>query len=952
MPVFVMSADMSDSFIITGVENLTITSRIGVGDEMTFAGFSEEFVGIPKRSVIVVWEEPYFNGNTDPIVDNVLYVGRMRKETPRNQIQNTDGPVPDTNFTCEGLLAQMNRIRSPQLALSFNGTPTEFQQINGMTQWRIVVFVLSEFSTFLNLCSLRFDDETEDYLNAEDSTEDKSLLASVNGLLSARKSALNIARQGELYAAQSAVFLDTAGRNALDTIHKFTTSDIFRYQSATDPVPTVGSVDVFGGGYNSTDSSLRIIRATAPAVASLEAQGGTKPVNGILLATDATAAEQQTELEQISGNELADANPKDKPGLSLLDGYYFINPTNFQWWGLILTTADNNRGIEYTTNDRFLLESVTIRYENTLNTWDVQATERAETEGIGAKTISQIQPGAIPQSLPDLPSIPAYPSFPAFDDIYFPTGFTNFNLPAIGPNEGAIIITPLPPETLIDAQTEKGAVVAHIDLTSNQLYLSTDFTESNSPTWEVKFTATLPFTIKDFKFDPFNRGAYMLTNNGSGDSVFYRTEDIFVQIPEWVETEFDDIDYTTIRTTATDGEVYIFGIDDRIPPATVNLLNTNTDTDSIGNQLVGSNQTSPHVGSVNEPGIYEEGSWNYFRNVTVAPGGGLSCNVEYPMPARAILNSVQAYFQGGRQTTIGGEREVEISLDGVSIATGFFPVGTYFLPSSPTSGTGTVVLTVSSLTFTGDSVLFHSSMDRETGGSAARISQITMTFSDSGTVQTAFRRSTDYGANFANIKVSGADLTLPATPGYDTGAEDTTVLMAADDVVRGTDDFGENFGGKAGSTTTGTYAKAIKAYGTNANVDTIVATAALFDTTKTVISIENGSQVDITVDDGVNEGIVVSRNALAMSRVSDDDIWGVFNFGGTPKIAYTDDKGSSWTVSAESITPAATYIRTKDTNVSQVYLIDSTVIKYSGNGGAAWVDKTTPSANITLVEVR
>jgi hypothetical protein len=79
----------------------------------------------------------------------------------------------------------------------------------------------------------------------------------------------------------------------------------------------------------------------------------------------------------------------------------------------------------------------------------------------------------------------------------------------------------------------------------------------------------------------------------------------------------------------------------------------------------------------------------------------------------------------------------------------------------------------------------------------------------------------------------------------------------------------------------------------------------------------------------------------------------VFNFGGTPKIAYTDDKGATaWTVSSESITPAATYIRVKETNTSQVYLIDSTVIKYSGDGGTSWADKTTPSANITLVEVR
>jgi hypothetical protein len=955
MPVFVMSADMSDSFIIKGVDNLTITSRIGVGDEMTFAGFSEEFVGVPKRSVIVVWEEPSFNGTTTPIVDNVLYVGRMRKETPRSQVAGTDGPTPDTNFTCEGFLAQMNRIRSPQLALFYDDTPTAFQQISKMTQWRIVVFVMSEFSTFLNLCSLRFDDETEDYMNAEDSTEDKSLLASVNGILSARKSSLNIARQGELFGAQSAVFLDDTDRNALDTIHKFTTADIFRYSAPSDPVPTVGSVDLFGGGYSTANGALQIIRSVAPAVASLEAQGGAKPVNGILLATDGTDTERKAEMNQLAGNELADANPKDKPGLDILDGFYFISPSNFQWWGLILTAADNNRGIEYTTNDRFLLESVNITYSNQLNTWNVSIVEREETQGVGAKSIAQVQPGAIEQSLPDVPSIPAYAGFPANDEIYLPTGWNDFNVPAIGQNDAVIIIEPLPPTVQVDAQTEKGAVVAHWDLTTNECYLATNFTETDNPDWNTIFTAELPFTIKDFKFDPHNRGAYLLTNDGSNNSVFYRTEDVFVSDPEWTETELSDIDYTTIRTTATEGEVYIFGLDDRVPPATVNLLNGNGKIDaSSGIELLPSSLSAPHGSSANSPGVYDEVNDWFEDDGSNAPGR--ACNIELALPARAVLKQVFYEVQGARpNVTTTGERFCQVSLDDVSIGglnqftAGFYdfgPTGTL----SITKGSGM------SLSLEGNIVLFHAAMDKDLTNvfpPGARITQVDLWLTDSGKDMAAFRRSDSSGGAFFSLKTTGLEITTPANPGFDTGAIDTTVLLGADDAVRGTDDFGTTFGSKAGSTTTGTYAKAIKAYGTTANVDTIVAAAALFDTTKTVTSIENGSAVDITPDDGVDEGIILNRDALTMSRISTDDIWGVFDFNGTPKLAYTDDRGATaWTISGESLTAASTYIRVKESNVNQIYLIASTVIKYSSDGAVNFRDKTTPSSNIKGVEVR
>jgi hypothetical protein len=466
---------------------------------------------------------------------------------------------------------------------------------------------------------------------------------------------------------------------------------------------------------------------------------------------------------------------------------------------------------------------VTIRYQNQLNTWTVQATQRAETEGVGAKTISQIQPGAIPQTLPDLPSIPAYPGFPAFDDIYLPTGFTNFNLGAIGPNDGAIIITPLPPETLIEAETANGNVVAHADLASNQLLVATDFNHGGPPTWEVKFTASLPFTIKAFKFDPFNRGAYMLTNDGSSNSVFYRTEDIFAQIPEWVETEFSDIDYTTIRTTATDGEVYIFGIDDRIPPSSVTFLNTNTNI--VGDlEVEPSSISAPHGGSSNAPGIYDDsGSYNLMEG-SAGGNGGVGCNVQFDVPARAIIKQIQYYAQSARPaTTTEGEKTCQVSLDGVSVgSTNSFGSGTWTFPVNPLSGTGTLNVIKGSglsLSLTGSTLLFHSSIDKkESDGGRAAFSQITVWMADSGNVQTAFRRTANYGTDFFSLKTSGVDLTTPATPGYDTGAEDTTVLMAADDVVRGTDDFGITFGGKAGSTTTGTYAKAIKAYGTNGNI--------------------------------------------------------------------------------------------------------------------------------------
>lgn len=962
MPVWVLSEDMADDFIIKGVDALSITSRTDVGHELSFTGFSQEFAALPRRSVIAVYEEPSYNGTKAAIVDNILFIGRLRRATPKNSVQDTSGQSPDTDFICEGFLGQMNRIRCPSLALTFDTTPTQFGEISYMTQWRITVFILSEFSTFLNLCSLRFDDETEAYLNASDSTEDKSLLASVNSILSARKSALNNARTGEFYAAQSAVFLSASGRNGLDTIHQFTTNDLFQFSDQTDPVPQVGSVELFGGGYKSSNGELQIIRSVAPAVASLEAQGGVKPVNGILLASDASETARKAEMNQFAGNELADANPKDTPQLDILDGFYFICPTNFQWWGLILNANDNNYGITYTSNDRFLLESVTIRYLNDFNTWDVSIAQTKETQGVGAKTLSQVQPGVIDPGLPTIPSIPAYPGFPALDTIFLPTGYNEFNIPSIGQGGGAIVISPLQPSIDNDAATKKGSVVMIADI--EELYLTRKFTESDDPPWgSAVFTAESGYEIRDAKFDPHSNGAYVLTTDGNSNTKFYRTDNIFESVPEWDEVEFSDIEYSTIRITAEPGELYIFGIDDRVPPSSVTFLNTNTDV--VGElELLPSSLNSPHSGSSNAPGYYSDsGSYNLMEG-SAGTNGGVACNVEMSVPARAIIKQIRYYAQSARPgAATNGERTCEVSLDGVNIGgTNAFGAGTWAFPTAPLSGTGTLNIVKGSglsLSLTGSTLLFHVSIDKkQSDGARAAISQITVWMEDSGKDMPAFRRGTNYGRSkldWDGLKTCGTEITSPGQPGYDTGAIDTTVLLGADDVVRGTDNYGITFGDKVGTDTTGTHAAAIRAYGKQSNVDTIIATAAIFDTDKTVLSIENASPVDITPDDGVDKGIVVNRNCLDMSRVSDDDISMIADFGGTIKFCYTDDRGAtSWIFPTTGISSGANYLRIKQDNTKQVYVADVAVARYSGGGGATgtWHIKTTPLTAMILIEVR
>ena len=157
---------------------------------------------------------------------------------------------------------------------------------------------------------------------------------------------------------------------------------------------------------------------------------------------------------------------------------------------------------------------------------------------------------------------------------------------------------------------------------------------------------------------------------------------------------------------------------------------------------------------------------------------------------------------------------------------------------------------------------------------------------------------------------------------------------------------------KTDSDSAGTFAKAIWAYGKNAERDIIFATDAAFGGI-TMVKIVDDVASDITPNDGSFDGLVVGRNSIAMSRISDLDIWALMEFNSVPKLAISDDGGISWGFSAESFTSGAQHMRVKDTNVDQLYIADSTVIKYSNTGGVGFQDdRIAPSAFILGVEVR
>jgi hypothetical protein len=226
-----------------------------------------------------------------------------------------------------------------------------------------------------------------------------------------------------------------------------------------------------------------------------------------------------------------------------------------------------------------------------------------------------------------------------------------------------------------------------------------------------------------------------------------------------------------------------------------------------------------------------------------------------------------------------------------------------------------------------------------------------MTFTDNGIPKTAWRMSEDNGENFEALRIAGA-IGASDEPGFDTGAADDFAYLATNNIILETDD-NDPAASKTGSTSTGTYAKSMWAYGKNTEADMVFATAAADTSTETMYRIETDIPTAITPNDGSFDGIVTSRNAIAMSRVSDDDIWTLQTFNTTVKLAYTDDRGDTWTIDDIGLTSGAKYIRVKNTNTEQVYIMDTAILKYSEDGGDNFkTDRVAPTVFGIGFEVR
>ncbi|NJL71456.1 MAG: hypothetical protein HC888_07470, partial [Candidatus Competibacteraceae bacterium] len=104
------------------------------------------------------------NSTNPTILQNIAFVGRVRKSTDEVFGDQLTAKRQSVSFTLEGPMTQLGRIIGPGIQIESISTPTIWGQVDELTVQRALIYMLAWHTTFLTLHSTQFQSDLNDYL--------------------------------------------------------------------------------------------------------------------------------------------------------------------------------------------------------------------------------------------------------------------------------------------------------------------------------------------------------------------------------------------------------------------------------------------------------------------------------------------------------------------------------------------------------------------------------------------------------------------------------------------------------------------------------------------------------------------------------------------------------------------------------------------------------------------
>lgn len=532
IPVWAHGPNYTPELINAG--NIQVTASVAGGVDATITAFAG-VDSILDNTLVVAWsvDEIYQDFEGSLVGNNIAFVGRLRKHTDTTRTDEEAVIDSERQYTIEGALTQLARIEQlPYEMLNKASSPTLFGQIVNMTLWRGIVYLLAECSTFLELHSLYLEDTSNTYL-APTRNPVGNILNAINDLAGSVNSAVQINYSGNCEIVLDLRMGTTSQRNTAVNVADWNASDILDIQYEHSHVRTIGRLKASGGSYNSVSNQYATFESLAPGVAQ-DYPEGSSSLDRQVLTANAAGTVAQLELNTRAGNAFERAQENDTLTVTFPDGYHSVLiPALNQWH--TFTVDDDAINIHLDDTIRWLLTEVTISHNSAEGTKEVRAVFNRESVGSPGQTVVFPVPAEVPLLEPTFPPFQPYDMYP-------------IDMGDILGADPIIVYAPVGNEIPTDGNALIVYTAAHCLVVVNAINNPTPGTRDATP--------TLHGAIMEAKLGA-GKDAYLLETDGETSWVHY-TEDIFAGEVVWVVTEITG-HYTELDTTATQGEVYIYG---------------------------------------------------------------------------------------------------------------------------------------------------------------------------------------------------------------------------------------------------------------------------------------------------------------------------------------------------------------------------------------------------------
>jgi hypothetical protein len=375
--------DTEASFLNHDFETVSTSNKIGEGvrANATFFGDTSDWL---DKQLVTFFCVDAFDGSEDTIQDNIAFYGRRSSISDESATVESGDMEQQTAIEFIGSIAQLSQYITFPFTLD-DAAASEWFQVNDLTVWRGLWFIMARMTTAAEVVEVSFDDTTETYRIGDTNTQGSNAFEQLTDLAGSLSMALQETWAGALNFSRRAVIIeDDSDRSSVQTVASWTNADFVRVNVADTDFDPIGIVNLYSGSFDPSTGVTTAYQTVAPGLAYGTGSESITINRQIVASTGGL-----TEARYRVGNEYAVRQPRRELSVEFLDGYWWVIPDVQAWYAFTVEAGTLIGAGAIPVTLKWWCNEVSVTHNAVSGTKRVEAVFIEETQGsVGYQVIT------------------------------------------------------------------------------------------------------------------------------------------------------------------------------------------------------------------------------------------------------------------------------------------------------------------------------------------------------------------------------------------------------------------------------------------------------------------------------------------------------------------------------------------------------------------------------------